>query len=178
VPFLEADSLRFYLADKGKFVLSPADRARFVTLGGQALKPGIIVGFTEKTFSDRRSPADTVPLYRLSAGQLRPGKYVLSFHYYLDDKVPRSGGELLIREFKRDGPGTLKVARLLGPTGFYGNFIVAEEYLVIRDSCTYELSLRSIGGNRLQIRNLLIRPDTVDVRSVQLGKSLWNNYPE
>lgn len=119
-------------------------------------------------------------LFIIEPGSMVPGDYVASFHYcFKEDTFENKNCHFVIEEGKVNEPAVWSVFNSVRRSHTYPMFIVYEQNFRIEKDRKYVLFLNGPGKGDFYIRNLLLRPERLNVyfKKDPQHSLLVNNYP-
>lgn len=119
-------------------------------------------------------------LFIIEPGSMVPGDYVASFHYcFKEDTFENKNCHFVIEEGKVNEPAIWSVFNSVRRSHTYPMFIVYEQNFRIEKDRKYVLFLNGPGKGDFYIRNLLLRPERLNVyfKKDPQHSLLVNNYP-
>lgn len=181
--FAQIDSLQFgqLLLRKLEHKLKSATAVNITGMSDTALlsKSLVYISKTDKTpfVSGPISQQNTV--YILDSLKLKSGRYVLSLHYYYNEKEFQNvSANLIVTENYKGKYKWRDIRPLRKLSGFYTGFAVYEDFVDLKSDAKYEFLIQGSSDKNFRISDFLIRPDTLDVYSSNgQGDTTYNNFP-
>ncbi len=119
-------------------------------------------------------------LFIIEPGTIVPGDYVASFHYcFKEDKFENKHCHFVIEESELNKPAVWSTFNSVRRSHSYPMFYVYEQNFKIEKGKKYILFLNGPAEGEFYIRNLLLRPERLNVyfKKDALHPLLVNNYP-
>ena len=105
----------------------------------------------------------------------KPGRYVLSFEYiFTNEKFSNINCNVVTERIKNNKQEWIDVKPVRQLTALYKNAIMYDQFVNIEAGCTYKIFLKGDNDFTYQIRNVLFRPDSLNVQIELPGKKIKN----
>lgn len=156
---------------------------KVVTLKGALVPDSLNIVYVAK---ENRKPftvanmRDYETIYALDSNKIKPGKYVVSFHYHYSENSYKAVGNNLIVSHRN--PKEFKWQNYLGVntfSGYYPGFGVFEYNVELENGNQYDFVLIGYRYQAYRISNFLLRPKNTDVVVLDTrgDTAMINNYP-
>ncbi len=121
---------------------------------------------------------DYEKIYVLDSNKIKPGTYVVSFHYYYTEKIYQSlSTDLIIIANDKNRSDWLHMVPLRKMSGFYSGYGVFEYKIEIKSGKMYEFVLKGRDGLKYKISDFMLRPAALTVYVINAAKdSSINNF--